>query len=83
MNELLRKLFDNVVSNEKETIEVNKQVDTKVHTILEQYKQQLTTEEFEKLSADFYYIALFSQQEGFELGMKYLLKLVIALLSKS
>ena len=83
MNELLKKLFDNVVSNEKETVEVNKQVDKKVHTILDHYKEQLTTEEFEKLSADLYYIALISQQEGFELGMKYLLKVAIALLSNS
>lgn len=81
MNKLLKKLFDNVINNEKETIEVNKQIDNRIHTILDQYKEELTEEELEKFSSHLYYVALVAEQEGFQLGMKYLFKIAISLLS--
>lgn len=83
MNELLKKIFDNVISYEDDTVEVDRQIDEKIHIIIDQYREKLTDIELEELSGHLYYIALLAEQEGFQLGIKYLLKIAISLLLDS
>lgn len=76
MEDLLKKIFDQVLMNEKETVKCNKVVDDKVEKVAESYKDKLSEEDLEKLKDDLFSVSLLAEQTGFELGVKFLFQLM-------
>ncbi len=80
MKELLKRIFNDVISREDDSFAANKYIDSKIQEIVDDYKEKLNEDELEELRGLLYHVALISEQEGFLLGMKYLFKFAIALL---
>ena len=81
MSELLKKIYESVIFDEEDTVQTDKTIDNKVYAITDKYKDQLTIDELEELRGLLYHIALIAKQQGFRLGMKYLLKIIGAIWS--
>lgn len=83
MKELLKRIFTDVISREEDSLATDKYIDNKVQEIVDGYAEKLKDEELEELRGLLYQTALIAEQEGFVLGMKYMLKIAISLLSNS
>lgn len=81
MSELLLKIYENVIRYEKEAISMEKRVTEKVDRIGKPYEGKLDIEELETMQDIIFDIALTAEQEGFQLGVKYLAKLLAECLS--
>ena len=81
MSELLKRIFTDIISKEDDCFKTDKYIDTKIQEIVENYEERLNADELEELRGLLYHVALISEKEGFVLGMKYLLKMEITLLS--
>lgn len=81
MNELLKRIFTDVISREDDSFATDKYIDSKVQEIVDNYAEKASDDELEELRSLLYQVALIAEQEGFLLGMKYLLKIGISLLS--
>jgi hypothetical protein len=81
MNELLKRIFADIISRESDSLATDKYIDTKIQEIVDSYAEKVSDDEFEELRGLFYQVALIAEQEGFVLGMRYLLKIAISLLS--
>ena len=81
MNELLKTIFTDIISKEDDCIKIEKYIDTKIQEIVGNYAERLNADELEELRGLLYHVALISEKEGFALGMKYLLKMELSLLS--
>ena len=78
---LLKRIFADVISQEEDCVMTDKYIDTKVQLIADNYKEKLTADELEELRGLLYHVSLIAQKEGFVLGMKYLLKITLSLLT--
>lgn len=81
MNELLKRIFTDVISREDDSFATDKYIDSRVQEIVDNYSKKVSDEELEELRGLLYQVALIAEQEGFVLGMRYLLKMIISLLS--
>lgn len=81
MNELLKKIYESVITYEKDTVEMGSRVEIEINKLIKPYTGQLTDEEIEQIKALLYQTALTAEQEGFQLGIKYTLKMLFDLLS--
>lgn len=81
MNELLKRIFTEIISKEDDCFKTEKYIDTKIQEIVGNYADKLSADELEELRGLLYHVALISEKEGFVLGMKYLLKMELSLLS--
>ena len=81
MNELLKRIFTEVISREDDSFATDKYIDSKIQEIVDTYAENLNDDELEELRGLLYQVALIAEQEAFVLGMKYLLKITISLLS--
>lgn len=81
MNELLKKIYESVITYEKDTVEMGSRVEIEINKLIKPYAEQLTDKEMEQLKNLLYQTALTAEQEGFQLGIKYTLKLLFDLLS--
>lgn len=66
MNELLNKIFDNVISKEDDSIKMFKNVDEEIDKLIEPYMEQLSDEQLEEIKDLMYGTALIAEQEGFQ-----------------
>lgn len=80
MNDLLKRIFTDVVSQEEDSIKADKYMDAEVQKIVDNYKEKLNADELEELRGLLYQVALIAKQEGFVLGMKYLFKIAVPFL---
>lgn len=80
MNELL-KIYENVVRHEKEALHMEERVTEEVIQLSKPFKDKLSVDELETLQDAMFSVALTSQHEGFQLGMRYLAKLLAECLS--
>ena len=80
MNERLKKIYEYVICHEKEAIEMDKRVSVEIDTLVIPYIEQLKETELEDLKGLMYTTALTAEQEGFQLGMGYAIKILISLL---
>ena len=80
MSELL-KIYESVVRYEEEAVDMEKRVTKEVDKITEQYKKRFSADELEELQDILFSIALTSQHEAFQLGVKYFVKLLAECLS--
>lgn len=83
MNELLKKIYEEVVYNEKDTQKIEKALETEIHSLLCPYADQFNHEQTETILSLMYAIQLKAMQEGFQHGAKYTLSTLFALLSDS
>lgn len=81
MNELLKKIYESVITYEKDTVEMGRRVDVEINKLIKPYAEQLTDKEMEQIKTLLYQTALTAEQEGFQLGIKYTLKILFNLLS--
>lgn len=82
MDDLFKKIYENVIYYEDDTIKAREQLDTEVNNLLKPYSKQFNEEEIEIIKALMYQIALYSEKTGFWLGMKYTTKACMKLLDK-
>lgn len=76
MNDFLKKIYENVISQEEHAIQMDQEIDQKIKIIKNKYEGKMSSDEIEELSGYFYYIALCSKQKGFQLGMECLVKII-------
>ncbi len=81
MNELFRKIYDEVISREPDALEARKRIEMKVQTLVEPYQDRLTDSEMETLKDLMYSIAPTAEQEGVQLGIQFAFKILLELLS--
>ena len=80
MNELLKKIYENVIAYEDDTLEIGKALDKQVNELLEPYKNQFNEKDMETIRQLMYAILLKAEQEGFQLGVKYSVQMIFKLL---
>lgn len=81
MNELLKKIYESVITYEKDTVEMGSRVDVEINKLIKPYAEQFTDKEMEQIKTLLYQTALTAEQEGFQLGIKYTLKMLFDILS--
>jgi hypothetical protein len=81
MSELLLKIYQQVIENEDEAVDAGRRIDEWINHLTEPYQDQLKADETEKLKELMYSTAIKSEQEGFQLGVIILVKLMTELLS--
>ena len=77
MSELLKRIYENVIRYEKESISMEKRITKAVDAICKPYKGKLSADELEELQDIMFEIALSGEQEGFQLGVMCFTKLLI------
>lgn len=81
MSELLLKIYENVIRYEEEAISMEKRITGEVDRLTKPYARKLDIKELETMQDIIFDIALTAEQEGFQLGVKYLAKLLAECLS--
>lgn len=81
MSELLKRIFTDVISRETDSFNTDKYIDSEIQEIMASYEELLNADELEELRSLLYQVALIAEKEGFVLGMRYLLKIVLSLLA--
>lgn len=76
MNNLLRKIYQDVLVYEEDTIAINQEVETERNRLLEDYQDKLNEEEMEELNDKMTAMALTAEMVGFELGVQYAVRLL-------
>lgn len=80
MSDLLKRIYENVIRYEQEAINMEKRITKEVDAICKPYKGKLSADELEELQDILFEIALSGEQEGFQLGVLSLMKLLIEIL---
>ena len=81
MKELLMKTYNSVLVYEDDVINVSKVVDDEINLLVEPYQTRLSDDELETLKDLLSSTALIAEQTGFEVGMRFAIKLIFSLLS--
>lgn len=81
MNELLRKIFDTIICYERQSVEAGQNIEKEIEILIQPYQGRLTDDTQEELKNLLYGISSAAEREGFLLGIKYILKTLVALLS--
>ncbi len=81
MKKMLKKLFDEFLSEEKDVVESGNQIDKDVNDLIEPYKSKLSENELEELKTLLHQASYIGELEGFRLGIKYMFKIVVILLT--
>ena len=80
MEELLSKIYDRIVIYEKDCISLGTEFDQKVAEKLEPMKESISEDELDKLKELIYWAAFLEEKDGFRLGVKFTLKLLMEIL---
>lgn len=81
MNDLLRKIYEEVAIYSKEGYEMNHELENEVGNMITPYTMKLTGKEKEALEDVFFDVCAKGKSVGFSLGMKCCFKLFLELLS--
>lgn len=74
MNELLSKIYDKVVSYERDSIQLGKEYDCKVEDLLETFKTTMSESEVEEIKELIYVASYYAEKYGFMLGVRFMAK---------
>ena len=80
MNNLLKKIYDDVLVYEQDVARINIQADREIDQLIKPYAEQLNADEFEKLDDLLSETTYIAQQAGFENGVRFAVKLMLSLL---
>lgn len=81
MKELLMKIYNSVLVYEDDVVNVSKVIDDEINLLVETYQTRLSDDELETLKDLLSSTALTAEQTGFEVGMRFAIKLIFSLLS--
>ena len=79
MNKLLHKIYGMVICNEKDAIEIGREVDSEILELLHEHEDVFEKGEIERVRELMYETAFIAQSAGFELGVHYFFKLLLRL----
>lgn len=79
MKSLLKKIYENVICYEEDAIQMDKTINKEIEELLQKCCSQFKDDEIEQLKSNIYQLTLTTEQEGFELGMKYAYRLFVTL----
>lgn len=71
MKKLFKKIFDDVITYEKDFIEMDAGINKEIEKHLTKYEEKMNNEEMENLKNLLYEIINISEREGFFLGLQY------------
>ena len=77
MNKLLHKIYGTVICNEKDAIEIRREVDSEILELLHEHEEAFEKKELEQVRELMFETAFIAQSAGFELGVHYLFKLLL------
>ena len=80
MSDLLRRFYEEVVLTEQATIEINRKLDDEVKHIMENYIKGSTADEVTREMC--FEIVSLAEREGFYMGLKHAVKVLLELLSE-
>lgn len=81
MNDLLKKIYNDVLVYEPDVVKTNLQADEEINQLTEPYKNQLPNDELEKLNDLLSMAVLTAEQAGFENGVRFAVKMLYSLLN--
>lgn len=81
MDDLLSKIYKDILIYDKDTVQLNKAMNEEVLSLLVEYKEQLTNIEQDTAKEILYAVVPIAEQTGFKIGMKFAWKLLLSLLS--
>lgn len=81
MNELLKKIYNNVLVYEEQVTKISKAVDDEINNLIEPHQNKLSAIELEELKDLLSSTALVAEQTGFEIGMRFAIKLIVSMLA--
>lgn len=82
MNTILEEIFDKVIYKQADTQQAEQNIDNEIKTLLEQYHNKLSQEDYETMRGLMYAVEAKSMREGYQLGIKHALLLIISLIWK-
>lgn len=82
MNDLLKKLFEEIICYEPDVIKMNCYMDEEIKNIINEYAKESSELKSEEIQNAFFDVAFIAQKQGFMLGMKCAMKLLSELLSE-
>lgn len=82
MNELLLKIYSEVIQYEADSIELGKTLDDEANQLLEPYKEKFGDDDLESIRALMYNLAYEAERMGYELGVKFVVQMLIELFVK-
>ena len=80
MKELLMKIYNSILVYEDDVVNVSKVIDDEINLLVEPYQTRLSDDELETLKDLLSSTALTAEQTGFEVGMRFAIKLIFSLL---
>lgn len=81
MEDLLVKIYQSVISNERISNDMAKKYDEKIQMIIAQYKENISEEESDKLQEILYDMAYVTEQGGFILGVLFMARFLNEIVS--
>ncbi len=81
INDLLTKIYNNIVIYEKDTITLNKAIDDEINQLIQSQRHNLSALEIDELKDLLSSTALTGQQSGFKSGVGFILKLIYSSLT--
>ena len=79
---LLKKIFDDVIAYEAEAIEIRSRIEDEVKKLMTPYVSQMDEKEKEAFEDTCYDISYYAELGGFRLGLKYAVKILAEILKK-
>lgn len=79
MNDLLRKIYNDVLVYEHDVVNINKQADKEISQLVELYTKRLSDNELEKFKDLLPTAVLTAEQAGFENGVRFAVKMIHSL----
>ncbi len=83
MRKLFKKIYENTISKEEYISQMDKKLGERMEEYISRYKEDLSEREMEILRDCVYYSILLAEEEGFHIGMKYTVKMLLSLLADS
>lgn len=80
MEELLKKIYENIIYYEKDVVKMDKHINAEIDKLIESYRKELSKADIQTVKEVIHQATFSAQREGFRLGMRYMLKLWICLL---
>lgn len=83
MSDLMKKIYEGVIQHERVAVEMGNRVDRWIDELTAPYKGQLDAGQMEQLRNLMYSTAIRAEGEGFQLGIRVIVKLVLEMVSDS
>ena len=83
MRELFRKIYENIISKEEDTFQMDKRLGDCMEEYIAQHKEHFSESDMEIIRDCVYYAILLTEEEAFYLGVKYTANMLLTLLSDS